>query len=232
MWCCHCGQDVRARTSAEAGRFECPRCKAAVCDRMATRVPPRRDPPRKYQSSPPGIDPVPRVGSGEREPPPLDLWECDEQLRHAARVLGLTGPGRGVAERKRFDLAHRAVMPSHHAQLQPALGEHGPDMPPSLRMIWGAASLALWLGTVALTCGGVLLGLSVWGGREPLWAVGLPILSGGLCVLSAGALGRTACTQPVTELAATAELAGVGPKTPQDGPHSRPPVDRHAERTA
>lgn len=148
--------------------------------------------------------------------PPVDLWECDEDLRHAARLLELERPDASAMVTTRFDPAHESLVIAHFPRLRSRAGQHSLPMPASLRVIWGAASLASWLGTVAMTCGAVLLGWSLWAGREPLWAIGVPIFSGGLCALSTGALVRPAATRQEDEPAATARrprLAPAGPGT-------------------
>jgi len=232
MWCSHCGQDVRARTSAEAGQFECPRCKAGICDRMAAPLAARESPPRKATATPIASSMATLASFGRSPTPAFDLWVFDEELRHAARLLGLKRADRPKAGHTRFDPAHRAVMAAPHPKFQAALSPHGPELPASFRIMAGAASLALWLGIVALTCGVVLMGWSIWAGQQALWDIALPICSCGICALSAGTLARTAWTQPTSGVAPMDPLYGGHPGMPQDGPRSRPRVGRHAGRTA
>ena len=187
--------------------------------------PPQRShsPKSRAASCPPSV---------EKATPPVDLWECDQDLRHAARLLGLKASETHVSVAKRIDPAHESVVIAHFPRLRPRARKHSPPMPLSLRMIWGVASLASWLGLVALSCGGILMGWSVWNGQEPLWAIGLRIVCGGVCALSTGALVRPASTREESEPAPTAPPAAVGRGTVRDARDSRPPAPRLAGRTA
>src|SRR3990172_1229032 len=110
MWCIDCRQDVPGLSAKDAGRYECPRCGGVVCDQMEAALPPvlasikaldRTEEPASPPAAPQHYDLA--------EPPLLDTWELDEQLRHAARLLGLhTGDGAAPA-RLRSDPAQPAA---------------------------------------------------------------------------------------------------------------------------
>ena len=126
--------------------------------------------------------------------PVCDSWEFDDQLWDIARTLQAdAAAGHGRQNLGRFDMARRD--PAHDA-VSP---RHAPPIPVSRKrktkarrrspggallafLIWAALSL----GMAALTCGGILLGWSLWTGRGELWKIGLPIAAGGQISLLMG----------------------------------------------
>jgi hypothetical protein len=106
-----------------------------------------------------------------------------------------TAPGyrqkkRDLRETIRHDPAHDALNPRHAPPIpvsQMRKSEiHSGSFAGSLLalLIWAA----LYLGTAALVCGGILLGWSLWTGRGELWKIGLPIAAGGQISLLIGLL--------------------------------------------
>ncbi|MGD0900204.1 MAG: hypothetical protein ABR915_20410 [Thermoguttaceae bacterium] len=158
-------------------------------------------------SGDPNLHPSSFILHPSEEPPLSDDWELDEHLRHVARVLrtGKTDKAKGPTGRSmpvRLDGPHE--MPSaRHSQ---------PDCPdscvieggqshfradasrpcPKIGTVSGQPALgaftwmSLLLGTMALVCGGILLGWSTITGRRELWTLGTPIALGGQIALLIG----------------------------------------------
>jgi len=133
----------------------------------------------------PGDEPAADDGSE-----PYDPWEMDEQLRHIERVLA-----RGKASDERCRAAHQAEVArldsAHHTATSwhlPPAGSFGHARPEddAVSLLAALTWTALSLGTMALFCGGILLGWSMLSGRAELWSVGLPIALGGQVALLVG----------------------------------------------
>jgi hypothetical protein len=103
------------------------------------------------------------------------------------RLLGApAGAGTKAAgpKSRRIDAAHRAP-PGHHGggrttRTAPV------SVDPGAMLLGAVAWIALTLGLVASTCGGVLVGWAVIASRSELWSVGLPIAVGGLVAMVVG----------------------------------------------
>ncbi|MFZ5832155.1 MAG: hypothetical protein ACOY3P_18890 [Planctomycetota bacterium] len=159
--------------AALGGRYACSRCDAPLVS-SAT-----HDDPTEASDFP--------------ATPLLNDWELDGQLAHIARTLGTQEKDIAAAayqrERLRFDLAQPWSLPSAGEAPEPldrAEPVAGEDR--SVRASGAFASTALMLGTLALVCGGVLLGWSALGNRPELWSLGLPIAVGGQIALLIGLL--------------------------------------------
>jgi hypothetical protein len=113
----------------------------------------------------------------------------DEQLQHIGRVLAVEELGATRPDILRIDAAHPGGPGRRHRSTErrkrplPAV-QRAPSQ--------GLLPLLTWfctlLGTMATTCGGVLLGWSAWTAREELWRIGVPITLGALAVLAVGLL--------------------------------------------
>lgn len=170
---------------------------------------------------------------GEAElPPSVDTWESDEQLRHIQRVLagqqkGYLPASSAASRPTRIDASHHAPgrwnYPAVRQFFQDRLGR---DRSPG----WLSAliSLVLSFGLMAFAFGGVLLGWSIFTGRQDLWTLGMPIALAGQIVLLMGFIlqldrlwsdnRHTAAKlehvdERLHDLKATAELLG-NPHTP------------------
>ncbi len=128
------------------------------------------------------------------EPPaevlPYGGWELDEQLRHIGRVLEHgephSRPLQDAYRRKiaRLDPPH-GIFSSRH--LPPAgRPSRNRQSESDVSTLSALGWVALLLGTTAFFCGGILLGWSMFTGREELWTVGLPITLGGQIALLLG----------------------------------------------
>jgi len=130
---------------------------------------------------------------------PGDDWAVDEQLRHIARLLGVEPSAEMAADRPRRDAPHRG--PSGAPAGAPPAPE--PKAGPSVRrelldwareaQAWQARRvfpvlcwLAVLAGTMAGTCGVVLLVWSAVAGRPELRPVGMPIALAGAASLAVG----------------------------------------------
>ncbi len=190
MWCKHCQQDVPGLASPDAGKLVCMRCGMALGidesgGTAVSAVPPQKrgqDARGTRQirfDEPPSVEPLAEVL-------PYDGWELDEQLRHIGRVLDGEPHGRPARNREiaRLDPPH-GVFSSRH--LPPAGRSSGNRQSESdVSALSALGWVALLLGTTAFFCGGILLGWSMFTGREDLWTVGLPITLGGQIALLLG----------------------------------------------
>ena len=186
MWCRKCQQDVPGSATESGGRFGCPRCGEQFVSTDGTQA-----------ASPAGNSSAAASGPSAGAPPAYDGWELDEQLRHIQRILD---PGHRETEprvtkspdrttTRRRDAPH-AGPPHRHAtpSAKTARRRHRDEPGVSTSAIGVLAWTALSLGTAAFVCGGVLLGWALFGGREELHALGLPIALGGQVALLIGLL--------------------------------------------
>jgi hypothetical protein len=127
--------------------------------------------------------------------PTLDNWEADEQLRHFGRVLAVEELDVARPEILRIDAAHPRGMAGKHRHRAPErAGKHRrakartEPTTPSRGLLPFLTWFCTLLGTMATTCGGVLLGWSAWTERAELGRIGVPIELGGLAVLAIGML--------------------------------------------
>ena len=148
--CGRCGQKIDTRTDADA---------AADVDRLAEH----------------GID-LGGIDTETFRPDTYDLhlWELDEQLNEASRLLA-SGHG------------HPTPSQSSASAAQHGRRSKSPDSRRRRRarrpfMAWAILSLSL----AAFTCGAVLVGWSQFGGRGDLWNLGLPLTLGSQAGLLVG----------------------------------------------
>jgi hypothetical protein len=127
----------------------------------------------------------------------FDDWEFAEQLREIGRVLGPLEAGGGTGTLPpdravpaiRFDRPH-AGPSSRHPSPSPCRPTRKEEETAPSSASGTVSWLAISLGTMALVCGGILLGWSVVAAREDLWTIGLPIALGGQIGLLVGLLCR------------------------------------------
>ncbi len=197
MWCEHCQQDVPGLGCGEAGKYQCPRCGEVVCDRMSHEPPDGRSPGQASASESSAFPAAESVATFSlAEQPLVDTWELDESLRHAERMVCLDGKDELAEPRVRFDPAQPPAAGWHQGEpSRPWISSEGQPLP-ARRALGFAASLALWLGVAALTCGLILLGWAALAARDELQIVGLPITASGLLVLAAGLALRLEPARP------------------------------------
>lgn len=233
MWCNRCGQDVVGVKSEEAGRYQCPRCKGVVCDRIQAATPVTVASPRGAldcgDSSPISVE---RQLTDLPEPSPLDTWELDEQLRHVARLLHFKAGGGASPTRARLDPAQPAAPGWHRAGPRRAAKPN--HAPPDRKPRWGAilSSASTWLGVTALTCGGSLLGWAEFTLRGELQIIGFVITIGGVLMLALGMTLRLGQSEERFTVPSTRHR--VDPKSPnsRSGPHARHPVRHQSDKAA
>ncbi len=254
MWCIDCRQDVVGLKSQEAGRYQCPRCKGVICDRMQATAPAVAASPAAVAPDPDAVQrndlrepsPLDILECGDSsplsfgrqlndlpEPPPLDTWELDEQLRHAARLLGLKAGHGAAPARARLDPAQPTAPGWHRAGPRRATTPsraraHGWQR--LLGSLLGSAST--WLGVTALTCGASLLGWAEFSSRAELQTIGLVIAIGGTLMLALGMTLRLGQSEPRFAVPPTKRRIDPKSPSPRHGPHTRRPVGQHAERAA
>jgi len=195
MWCRCCQQDVPGIPSEGMGGYCCPRCGEPFSRRSgeirpgtpalasAVALAEAEAPPTTLTESHLSASQAPE------SPPPGENWEFDEQLAHIARLLGVEPPVEVDRERSRLDSSHRA--PAEAA---------APDKEKFDLRRWGRQLqswqarrlfpvlcwLAVLVGTMAASCGGMLLAWSAASGREELRAIGMPIALAGGAALAVG----------------------------------------------
>ena len=165
MWCKGCREDVPALPSSDKPGFCCARCGQSI-QADSTNAP---DAALGY-----------------------DGWELDEQLRHIDRVLHpkQTNDAQNDElvrrEASRFDLPHAAAAP-WHVPTAPR-SPRKPAKPTAERgsFVGTMAWIALSLGTASFVGGAILLGWSLFSGRQELWNAGLPMALGGQVALLIG----------------------------------------------
>ena len=161
MWCSICQQDVPAIASPDESVVCCARCQSPL------------------GATPHGTNETAEAES-DREPaavasapPPLDDWQCDDDLlaaQHRIDLLGLGGPVRA-------NTPHVRQWTSQQKSAKPIRPQRRSSL-----LAWGALSL----GTMALVFGGVLLGWSFVTDRTDLWRLGMPFALAGQATLVIG----------------------------------------------
>jgi len=174
MWCKHCHQEVPG-VARQGDKPVCPRCgepvevPVSIGDFSApvSKESTRRSMARAalvYQS---------------RLPPCKD-WELDDTLQRielAVRPQALTP----VASR--IDTAHSEPGAPHVVLARPGAVIRTVEEFQARGVLPSLGWFALFLGTMAASCGGALLIWSRVAGRPELWPVGQPIALGGVCCL-------------------------------------------------
>jgi len=177
MWCVSCRQDVAGLKSQEVGQYECPRCGGNLCDQTHVAALECGD------SSPLSLE---RHITDLSEPPAIDTWELDEQLRHVARLLGLKTADHAPPDRARLDPSQPAVSGWHCAGQRRAAEQNRARGNRRLRLSEILSSVTNWLGMAILTCGASLLGWAVFSSRAELQTIGLLTGTCGLLMLAFG----------------------------------------------
>jgi hypothetical protein len=168
--------------SGDTKKFHCPRCRESL---RAGRANLRAIASDADDSA---------TGSDRAAPPFYDGWELEEQLRHIERLLS----GAKHHSGRHHDASRQPsarVDPPHAGPVgwHPSAAKKRSNVPTTGSVASQSAlalftSLALLAGTMAFVCGGILLGWSLFTGREELWTVGLPIALGGQIFLVVGLL--------------------------------------------
>lgn len=185
MWCKCCQQDVPAVVLADSRGYGCPRCSTPMNDQPA--------PGTEDGSREAGADRHREVerGSHDSLDGDYDAWELEERLRHIQRVLRVDAETDGAQRADspagqpvwRIDAAHERPSAPHRRKKRRKQAAAARKPGPLLSLVtWTALSF----GMMALACGGVLLGWSVLGARQELWAIGLPIALAGQVLLLIG----------------------------------------------
>ncbi|HEY4761654.1 MAG TPA: hypothetical protein VIH42_13830 [Thermoguttaceae bacterium] len=184
MWCRHCQQDVPALGTSGERKYCCPRCG----ETLDAQCPSQTDDKTFLSDSPPACARAEEISSFED-------WELDDQLRHIGRVLQIDSCRDGHNEKvyhrevARIDPAHDMVDSYHVSPTLSALLGHKPKphrTSSGVSILGFLTWITFSLGTMALICGGILLGWSVIAGRDELWKFGLPIAAGGQVALLIG----------------------------------------------
>lgn len=122
------------------------------------------------------------------DPPALDTWDLEEQLRHVSRLLAGQKPAEACPSQTRLDQGQIAARGWHRAKSHRA--EAGRRTTPGWgeRLVGLVGSFSVWMGVSALTCGGILLTTAYLASRAELQTVGLPIAIGGALALVLGVM--------------------------------------------
>jgi hypothetical protein len=168
MWCKHCQQDMPAVANGDGG-MACARCSNVL------RAAPEGVPAQRRQARVEAIaDSILGGSILADDPPPVDTWRLDAELSDAERLLKAFTPLAPNAAGSRFDRAHS--VPNQTPNTDATTTSSGGFV----------AWLFLLAGTMALVCGGVLVGYSLYAGRTALWNLGLPIFLAGQAGLLLG----------------------------------------------
>ncbi|RIK79472.1 MAG: hypothetical protein DCC68_13235 [Planctomycetota bacterium] len=170
MWCKRCQQDAPGIANGEGG-MACARCGSTV----------RTSPTAAGEKR--SADEMAALASAALadDAPTTDTWQLDAELTEAERLLAAFSPlavpadaslviASQAARTHRFD---PEVKRRDELEKPPAIGGF-------------VAWILLLAGTMALVCGGVLIGWSLYAGRAALWNLGLPILLAGQAGLLLG----------------------------------------------
>lgn len=189
MWCSSCQQDVPGLASAEMGKYSCPRCGTFLWRTGPHAMPEAAsgETPAPTVDAPTDPDPVVFIPD---PPPAYDEWELEQKLRHIERLLRIDKPGHSQqrASRERIaqvDASHAGPPGWHHPQAARAKATRSQARrtQPWLSMLtWSV----LAVGLMASAFGGVLLAWAAAGGRQELWAIGMPVGLAGQIALVIG----------------------------------------------
>lgn len=118
-------------------------------------------------------------------PPPFDTWRLDAELSEAERLLKAFSPFTSASVNSPTQFAAH----SSHSPFDPATKQTA-QSPTAESTATTSGGVLAWLfllaGTMALVCGGVLVGYSLYASRPALWNLGLPILLAGQAGLLLG----------------------------------------------
>jgi len=172
------------------------------------------------------------LGGDLPAPPPLDTWELDQQLRRVSRLLGLYARQGPDARQTRFDPAQPAASGWHRQEQARSRSDTGPN--PFWRLAGVLSTTFTWLGTTALTCGGVLIAWANLAARHELQIVGWPIAVGGAIAMLVGLVIYLDQDPLGPQSAATSASRRIDrhPARAGSGPHPRRPVRQRADRAA
>jgi hypothetical protein len=176
MWCDQCQQDVPGIGSADGGSYCCPRCSTAL---HAEKLGPDADGLHSHQQ---------RDSASQS----YDGWELDQRLRHIELVLRIGAAGRNqvqptdTQQPDRLDPCHAGPSAWHVSTPGKSTRRPKPEAASSPDALAALTWTALSLGTMALVCGGTLLGWSIVAGRAELWTIGMPVALCGQVALLIG----------------------------------------------
>lgn len=233
MWCITCRQDVPGLTSTETGRYQCPRCGDVVCDQIPIVSPPAAPSAEAKERVPEHpLQPMDALGGDLAVPLPLDTWELDEQLRRVSRLLGLYARQGPDASQTRFDPAQAAASGWHRQARASSRRNTGPN--PFWRLAGVLSTTFTWLGTTALTCGGILIAWANLAARHELQVIGWPIAVGGAVAMLVGLVVYLDQDQLGPQSVATSASRRIDRHSARagNGPHPRRPVRQRADKAA
>lgn len=134
-----------------------------------------------------------RGGLNERvalDAPITDTWQLDEQLAEAERLLKAFVPLSSPSQSWPAAGFSAGGMPEHAGNVRRWDVPSAQAAAVSSNESQTGGGLLAWMfllaGTMALVCGGVLVGWSLYASRAALWNLGLPILLGGQAALLLG----------------------------------------------
>jgi hypothetical protein len=218
MWCQHCRQHVATSLSYLDGATRCARCQRPLGDPTGQVTEPAATGKQSASDSVTMVgnatnpSRVRELGAVDPDhgspcvPEPVFLsaarcWELDEELRHVDRLLNIRRRDAGGEALTLDDLFCEPLAPKFERKLpvdEPApaaealasaaaMVDASPAAPS--RLVGWISAASLYLGAMALTCGGALAVWSRVGGHPDLWRIGLP---GGIAGLG-GFLVSMAC---------------------------------------
>jgi hypothetical protein len=178
MWCKRCQQDMPAVANGEGG-MACARC-TSVLRFAAPSNNANRDDARVCAIAESVLATSPLAS----DPPPIDTWRLDAELSEAERLLKVFAPLSSTSPKCHTNDARAMRSPFGAAPAQAS--QASPAETTTSTSGGTIAWLLLLAGTMALVCGGVLVGYSLYASRVALWNLGLPILLAGQAGLLLG----------------------------------------------
>lgn len=174
MWCKRCHQEVPG-VAGQGDERVCPRCgQPGDAGGMLSAA----SSPAVAEAS--GSSKTPIWIAYQRRLPPCEDWELDDTLRRVAFAVR----SRGLAPAtSRIDSAHPEPNAPHCGVARVGGVFQAVEEFQSRGLLPALSWIALFLGTMAASCGGVLLGWSRLSARPELWGIGYPIALGGICCL-------------------------------------------------
>jgi uncharacterized integral membrane protein len=162
------------------GGMACARCSNVL------RVAPETDIAKRQEARVAAIADSVLAGSPFNDAPPLiDTWRLDAELSEAERLLKAFSPLTSASANPSTQFAaHATRSPFDLATKQTAQSPAAESTTTTSGGVF--AWLFLLAGTMALVCGGVLVGYSLYASRPALWNLGLPILLAGQAGLLLG----------------------------------------------